>query len=255
MDIIKPFKIYLFLLSITLTPNSFSMEEGSSEPLKKVGETEEINALEQLPPEIQTLIITAIAEGENNLNTIIHNLISFAQTNKFFYESLQDSHTIGAIIKKLQEKNPAEPLLYALILAQLPGAKKWIQEKIADQKIELSDLEKYLFTLTQSPNRFQRIVTNSIGFEFKPTLPIIFSIMNAIFKAGINPNIQNHEGYTPLMYAIILENIPMVKFLLSIPEINLNIQNQKDRTAFDVAESIQNKEITKLLQNKKEKNE
>lgn len=63
-----------------------------------------------------------------------------------------------------------------------------------------------------------------------------------------NLNSQNAMGETPLMTAVVFEQIPVVKFLLS-KKPNLELKNNTNQTAHDLAKKIKNKSILGLFKN------
>jgi ankyrin repeat protein len=65
----------------------------------------------------------------------------------------------------------------------------------------------------------------------------------------IDNNIQDIEGWTPLILAIFYNNIEIVKLLLRYKDINVNHQNDWKNTALIIASYNNNIEIVKLLLN------
>ena len=67
-----------------------------------------------------------------------------------------------------------------------------------------------------------------------------------LLKKGANPNVQNGNGTTALMYAVQNQNIDLVKLLLN-NEANKNIKDKQGKTAFEYAVFTKNKQIINLL--------
>ena len=62
-------------------------------------------------------------------------------------------------------------------------------------------------------------------------------------------NIQDISGFTKLMRAILKEEVNTIKGLLKQPFININIQDNANRTAMLYAIRYENDEIINLIQN------
>lgn len=57
-----------------------------------------------------------------------------------------------------------------------------------------------------------------------------------IIQRNVNINIQDNEGYTPLMYAILnyKDNHDIILFILEDDRIDINLKNNKGKTAMDI---------------------
>ncbi|MFC6268453.1 ankyrin repeat domain-containing protein [Frigoriflavimonas asaccharolytica] len=69
-----------------------------------------------------------------------------------------------------------------------------------------------------------------------------------LLKKGANPDVQNGEGITALMYAVQNQNEDLVKLLLRY-KTNIKLKDKQDKTAFEYAVFSKNKNITNLLKN------
>ena len=74
-----------------------------------------------------------------------------------------------------------------------------------------------------------------------------FSIIDVLLKAGANINAVNHFGNTALTWVAANGHITAVKKLLSIPNIDLTIKNDDDRTAAEEALHNKHVEIYQLI--------
>lgn len=73
-------------------------------------------------------------------------------------------------------------------------------------------------------------------------------ILNELLAHGAQINLLNRDGMSPLMIAIRIENIPMINRLLQIPHINVNLQaNNRSPAAIHYAIYSQKPEILQLL--------
>lgn len=69
-----------------------------------------------------------------------------------------------------------------------------------------------------------------------------------LLQNGANPNIQNAEGITALMFAVQTQNEELVKLLLKYKS-NKKLKDKKGKTAFEYAVFSNNKNIVNLLKN------
>ncbi|MEX0940028.1 MAG: ankyrin repeat domain-containing protein [Candidatus Babeliales bacterium] len=236
-------KYFLLFLSFFLNQNFYAMEVPKSDPFKKLQKEELPPILEQLPPEILEKIIIILSE-EEDLNNIIYNLSQIAQTNTYFRELLNDPTLINYIIQKLKKGNPANDLLYALALAPFAGAQKWIQQKLSDGTITTNKLSLHLSWLIASYFRGKILAA---GFDFDLTPQHAKKILEGIINIGFDPNTPNSFGDTLLAQAIFDKNIPIIEFLLKVP--NINTKNvSKGKSALEVAQKYGNFQIIKMLQ-------
>lgn len=65
---------------------------------------------------------------------------------------------------------------------------------------------------------------------------------------GININLKNKDGLTPLMYASANGAIDTVKELLENSNINVNIQNEYGDAALDLAKKYNYQNIAKMIE-------
>lgn len=75
-------------------------------------------------------------------------------------------------------------------------------------------------------------------------------ITEMLLAAGANPNVQNSgsmHDYTPLMGACSKGSTSIVKLLLKNPKIDLNVKDKTNRTALQIAEHDNHKDIVELL--------
>jgi ankyrin repeat protein len=59
--------------------------------------------------------------------------------------------------------------------------------------------------------------------------------------------LQDNEGKTALMHAVLKENQECIQFLLNLKTINLILKDKNGKTAKDYAKEIKNKSIEKLF--------
>lgn len=74
--------------------------------------------------------------------------------------------------------------------------------------------------------------------------------VNVLLSKGVNPNVTNEDGSTPLMYAVRKNNKGMINKLLELGA-DINIVNEYGSTAASIAFYDNNIELGKLLFNKK----
>jgi len=77
--------------------------------------------------------------------------------------------------------------------------------------------------------------------------------LNALLGAGADINSQNDKGMTLLMKSSDGDYINRVKILLTYPQININLKNDKGETAYDIAIKNGNTDIANLLKPKSSK--
>jgi uncharacterized protein len=73
------------------------------------------------------------------------------------------------------------------------------------------------------------------------------SIIEKLIKAGADVNAIGAHGMTPLVWAIRQQNIPAIKTLLRVPNIDLMAKNPRGQTAYDIAKMTGNTEILEIL--------
>lgn len=73
-------------------------------------------------------------------------------------------------------------------------------------------------------------------------------IAQLLIDNGANINAQRYNGWTPLMLAVGIKNIDMVKFLLD-NNADITIKNNSNKTALDIARSRNYEEIVALFEN------
>lgn len=71
-------------------------------------------------------------------------------------------------------------------------------------------------------------------------------VISAFINSGINPDLADQSGYTPLMNAVMFDNKEAVEALLR-HKVRVNTKNRYGKTALMMAVIAQNTEITKLL--------
>ncbi|MEX0940022.1 MAG: ankyrin repeat domain-containing protein [Candidatus Babeliales bacterium] len=185
----------------------------------------------------------------NNLNNIILFLSQPVSPDPKVYRLMHDQITINYIIKLLQKKYPADRLLYALILSNVPGMKNWLKNKMKTDDITKEELQENLIFITKTPNYLQNTLSHLTRWEFSQTPAITISALKTIIQLGIDPNIKNSKGNTPLIYAVLSNQIPIVQFLLSLPQIDTTIRNAQGQTALDIAQKTNNTQIINMLKN------
>ncbi|MEX0940587.1 MAG: ankyrin repeat domain-containing protein [Candidatus Babeliales bacterium] len=254
-------RLILLLLTFSMfcIHNTYGMETG--EEYQETSK-EEFATLETLPAEIQSLIITLLTYNENNLNDIVSNIIALSQTNKLFNEFINDPQFIDILIKELQNKSQFNILGYGIIFSHLPGFVQWLQNKLKTGQITAMDLQQIIFLLITT-NGLETFIKNFTNFNFRQTSNYSLNTLRLLIQTvGINPNVQNPMGYTPLMFAIASHTISsnklnLILFLLNLPNIDTTIQNNQGQTALDIAlnnqalsgsKDEQAQEIMKILQ-------
>ncbi len=61
------------------------------------------------------------------------------------------------------------------------------------------------------------------------------NIIKDLITRGAQINIQDNEGMTPLLYAVKTGNTPVVKYLLTLPTIDIHAKNKQGQTALALA--------------------
>jgi len=80
-----------------------------------------------------------------------------------------------------------------------------------------------------------------------------FKIVKLLLEYGVDVNNQDFFGYTPLMHAVFIGHLGIVKQLLNHPNIDVFIKNDEGETALDCAENKQNgSRIVELIRAKME---
>lgn len=77
--------------------------------------------------------------------------------------------------------------------------------------------------------------------------PDVLGIMTLLFKKGIDVNIQNNEGDTPLIIAAKRVNLPMLQLLINQENIDVNIKNNSHATALSHLVTLFDSASVKLL--------
>lgn len=77
-----------------------------------------------------------------------------------------------------------------------------------------------------------------------------YSAIKSFLQRGINPNVTNNEGETPIMFAILHKSIQIVELLIQYGA-DLTIQDKNGMQIFDYLISFKNEEIENLIDNSK----
>ncbi|MEX0940044.1 MAG: ankyrin repeat domain-containing protein [Candidatus Babeliales bacterium] len=202
-------------------------------------------------------VISQLINNAQNFDKALKNLHHLTKNNTKLNESINNQSKIETILKLFQAKvrkkgiASAQKWHFALFLHSLPGAKNWLTDLLIQENVTIKEINKFIANLylgETHPN-----IDNAVIRE-----PIISGIIQTYLElTNNNINFQDTDGNTLLMYAVMQDNVELVKYLLTQPEINLALKNKKktlfgkSKTALQIANELGNKEIIKLLEQHK----
>jgi ankyrin repeat protein len=64
----------------------------------------------------------------------------------------------------------------------------------------------------------------------------------------IHPNVQGRQGMTPLQFAARSGKTELVKYLLSLPDIDIHVQDDRGQTALDAAKVNHKQDVVAMLE-------
>lgn len=252
-------KKYLTLILLALPTSNFGMnpEEQSLQELRKKGRVSYIGALPQeLVGELESFktyaqfpeILAYVIKSAKTFNEAIEKIKKLA-TKIALVPYFQDTSFTGSLIYALSKKFRKIPEEIANKLNTL-GAQRWLKENLPYERnlsaaVIFRDLPQIKKLVEQGAN------VNSIT---KVEIPLVAAasfnelpIVKYLIQQGAEVNSQEfNNGYTPLMWAARQGNLEMIKFLLENDADPL-IKNDFSKTALDLAQGENNREIVMIL--------
>ncbi len=110
-----------------------------------------------------------------------------------------------------------------------------------------TDLHKYRYKSPYSAYMFSKVSDSAKNNALlKAVAEGQFAVVESLIKNQANINVQDKNGYTPLMIATIKENVAIVEMLL-LNYADTNIKDSRGNTALMHATQIENMKIFKML--------
>ncbi|MEX0940045.1 MAG: ankyrin repeat domain-containing protein [Candidatus Babeliales bacterium] len=193
-------------------------------------------------------VVSDIINNARNFNEALKNLHYLTRINEQLDSLINNQETIHTIIITFQNKirkeeiPPAPEWELALFLSSLlSGAKHWLQNKIQEEKITLDKI----FEHTMIIYKLRDFMTTLFHLDEANAIPLLPNIINTYLALGGNINATDSQGNTFLIYAVSSNDENMIKYLLSNPNININVKNNEKKSALDIAQDNEN--IIKIL--------
>lgn len=246
--------------SLGRTPLNIALEVDSQSPLRDALtpdvpaifvalENKDVDELERLLKEDPTLKETTYC-SRNLLVTVVFRMLA---TNDF---SMSWFHVLNTLVGHGVDSNSAFTSeegvegvpIYHLVLAarklykeqEQSGAETSINEVIIS--LELMTARLYQAE-KQVPTELSQLLHDAARRNEVQLAKLL------IAKLGVDPNLRNRQGMTPLQFAARSGQCEMIKFLLEQEEIDVEAMDNQGRTALDAAVANDKLEAVALLQN------
>ncbi|QHT65217.1 ankyrin repeat domain-containing protein [Rhodocytophaga rosea] len=139
--------------------------------------------------------------------------------------SLEQASQVQALLEKHPDLEASEALLTAVSKDNLTLT-SWLLEKNSHINYQRSEDQRTALYIAVCADNYE--------------------MTKVLLAHQANPDIQDGDGWTPLMDAVFHTNKPMIELLLS-HKANISLRDKENKTALEMAKSANNQEIISLL--------